>query len=206
MEKLNPNKVWFTSDTHFYHQGIIKFCDRPFESVEHMNQTLINNWNNTIPSDGIVFHLGDFSWSHRIKDLMYELNGNIILVKGNHDEQNLRKGMYKYFAEMYDQLQIQIGNTIIYLNHYPFLTYAGVYKEKNPVIQCFGHIHMSKYKNTGTDAYRYEFLLPSQYDVGVDLNDFTPISFNELKRRVDFQIKNNVNCTHWINNESNWDI
>ena len=82
MEKLNPNKVWFTSDTHFYHQGIIKFCDRPFESVEHMNQTLINNWNNTIPSDGVVFHLGDFSWSHGIKDLMYELNGNIILVKG----------------------------------------------------------------------------------------------------------------------------
>ena len=61
MEKLNPNKVWFTSDTHFNHIGIIKFCDRPFSSVEEMNQALIDNWNSTIPSDGIVFHLGDFN-------------------------------------------------------------------------------------------------------------------------------------------------
>jgi hypothetical protein len=65
---------------------------------------------------------------------------------------------------------------------------------------------MSKYRNTGIDAKRYDLLMPTQYDVGVDLNDFKPIPFNELRKRVDFQIQNNVNCTHWINHESNWDI
>jgi hypothetical protein len=65
---------------------------------------------------------------------------------------------------------------------------------------------MSKYKNTGTDTPRYEYLLPSQYDVGVDLNDFKPISFKELKERVDFQIQNKVNCTYWIDHESNRNI
>jgi calcineurin-like phosphoesterase family protein len=206
MEKLNPNKVWFTSDTHFGHSGIIKFCDRPFESVDEMNQILIDNWNSVIPPDGIVFHLGDFSWNNNIKNIICNLNGNIVLIKGNHDNQNLKQGAYKFFLEVHNQLQIQVGNSIIYLNHYPFLTYGGVYKEKNPIIQCFGHIHMSKYKNTGTDTPRYEFLLPSQYDVGVDLNDFKPISYKELKERIDFQIQNKVNCTYWINHESNRNI
>lgn len=203
MEKLNPNKVFFTSDTHFNHERIIPFCDRPFSSVKEMNETLIYNWNNIVPPDGYVFHLGDFAWGHNIKNIIYELNGNIILIKGNHDEQNLKKGMYKYFYEIYDQLHLQIGNTSLYLNHYPFLTYGGIYKEKNPVIQCFGHIHMSNYKNSGADTCRYELLLPSQYDVGVDLNNFKPISFNELKKKVDFQIQNKVNCTYWITNENN---
>lgn len=206
MEKLNPNKVWFTSDTHFGHSGIIKFCDRPFKSVDEMNQILIDNWNSIIPPDGIVFHLGDFSWNNNIKNIICNLNGNIVLIKGNHDNQNLKQGAYKFFLEVHNQLQIQVGNSIIYLNHYPFLTYGGVYKEKNPIIQCFGHIHMSKYKNTGTDTPRYEFLLPSQYDVGVDLNDFKPISYKELKERIDFQIQNKVNCTYWINHESNRNI
>ena len=206
MEKLNPNKVWFTSDTHFGHNSIIRFCDRPFNSVDEMNQVLINNWNSIIPPDGIVFHLGDFSWNNSFKDIICNLNGNIVLIKGNHDNQNLKQGAYKFFLEVHDQLQIQLGNSIIYLNHYPFLTYGGVYKEKNPIIQCFGHIHMSKYKNTGTDTPRYEYLLPSQYDVGVDLNDFKPISFKELKERVDFQIQHKVNCTYWIDHESNRNI
>lgn len=206
MEKLNPNKVWFTSDTHFGHNGIIKFCDRPFNSVDEMNQVLINNWNSIIPPDGIVFHLGDFCWNNNIKEIVCNLNGNIVLIQGNHDNHNLKQGAYKFFLEVHNQLQIQVGNSIIYLNHYPFLTYGGVYKEKNPIIQCFGHIHMSKYKNTGTDVPRYEYLLPSQYDVGVDLNDFKPISFKELKERVDFQIQNKINCTYWINHESNRNI
>lgn len=203
MNKLDPSLVFFTSDTHFNHEKIISFCDRPFESAEDMNEVLINNWNSVIPEDGYVFHLGDFAWGHHIKNIIYELNGNIILIKGNHDEQNLKKGMYKYFYEIYDQLHLQIGNTSLYLNHYPFLTYGGIYKEKNPVIQCFGHIHMSKYKNKGLDTNRYDFLLPSQYDVGVDLNDFKPISFYDLKKKVDFQVQNKLNCTYWIDHESN---
>jgi calcineurin-like phosphoesterase family protein len=198
----NGNDVFFTSDTHFSHQGIISFCGRPFESVEEMNAKLIENWNNTVPKNATVFHLGDFKWKGNLKDIIWQLNGNIHLIKGNHDEKDIREGAYKFFASVHEQVTLQIGNTKLYLNHYPFLTYAGVFKENNSPIQCFGHVHMSKYKNTGKDVDKFQFLLPTQYDVGVDLNNFTPISFQDLKKRVDFQIKNNVNCTYWIDNES----
>ena len=56
------DKVWFTSDTHFWHDNIIRFCNRPFESVVEMNEELIRRWNETVPADGVVFHLGDFSF------------------------------------------------------------------------------------------------------------------------------------------------
>lgn len=60
--KFSGENLFFTSDTHFFHEGIIKFCTRPFESVEEMNETLIRNWNETVPKDGTVFHLGDFAF------------------------------------------------------------------------------------------------------------------------------------------------
>ena len=55
-------KYFFTSDTHFGHSNIIKFCNRPFKNAEEMDRVLIENWNNKVPEDGLVFHLGDFGW------------------------------------------------------------------------------------------------------------------------------------------------
>lgn len=201
--KFNPDKVFFTSDTHFGHESILRFCDRPFGSKEEMNETLISNWNNIVPHDGIVFHLGDFIFGGAglYKDIIQKLNGNIRLVIGNHDINALRQGFYKYFESVNQQELIQVGNSTIYLNHYPMLTYAGIYKENNPWIQCFGHVHLSKYKNIGKDFDRLKFLLPTQYDVGVDLNYFSPISFNKLKQRIDYQVENNLNCTYWIDHD-----
>ena len=57
--KFDGSKVFFTSDTHFYHGNIIRFCNRPFKDVDMMNETIISNWNNTVGQDDIVFHLGD---------------------------------------------------------------------------------------------------------------------------------------------------
>lgn len=56
-----PDEVWFTSDTHFGHENIIRFCNRPFRNAEEMNAELIRRWRETVPKDGIVFHLGDFA-------------------------------------------------------------------------------------------------------------------------------------------------
>ena len=59
--KYNPDDpIWFTSDTHFRHANIIKFSGRPFANVEEMNEELIRRWNEAVPDNGIVFHLGDF--------------------------------------------------------------------------------------------------------------------------------------------------
>ncbi len=58
--KFNAEHTFFTSDTHFNHANIIRFCNRPFKDVEQMNEVMIANWNNVIGKDDTVFHLGDF--------------------------------------------------------------------------------------------------------------------------------------------------
>ena len=57
--KFDPDKVFFTSDLHIGHKNIIEYSHRPFSNIEEMNETLIDNWNKTVPEDGIVFDLGD---------------------------------------------------------------------------------------------------------------------------------------------------
>jgi len=86
--KLNSTKmgIWFTSDTHFYHKNIIKFTNRPWNTVEEMNNALINNWNEVVKPNDTVFHLGDFAFTSNgnWKKLINELNGKIYLILGNH--------------------------------------------------------------------------------------------------------------------------
>ena len=56
------SNVFFTSDTHFGHQNILRFCDRPWATIAEHDQALIENWNDTVPEDAVVVHLGDFSY------------------------------------------------------------------------------------------------------------------------------------------------
>tara|TARA_Y100000310_G_C20698531_1_gene827510 strand:+ start:6571 stop:6885 length:315 start_codon:yes stop_codon:yes gene_type:complete len=60
--KQNIERVYMTADSHFSHENIIKYCDRPFDSVEEMDRTLIDNWNAVVPEDGVVIHAGDFAF------------------------------------------------------------------------------------------------------------------------------------------------
>lgn len=85
-KSLDISKVFLTSDTHFYHKNIITYCNRPFETVEKMNETLISNWNKVVPIDGIVFHCGDFAFggSEVWHKILPRLNGQIHLILGNH--------------------------------------------------------------------------------------------------------------------------
>ena len=79
--------IFFTSDTHFWHNNVIKFCNRPFSSIEEMNDTIIENWNRVVDKNDIVIHLGDFCFcgSDKFKELVEKLNGRIYLILGNHD-------------------------------------------------------------------------------------------------------------------------
>ena len=80
-------KIWFTSDTHWNHANIIKYCKRPFANVEEMDDALISNWNAVVDKGDHVYHLGDFCWGKRDGWIKYLklLNGNIHIIKGNHD-------------------------------------------------------------------------------------------------------------------------
>lgn len=83
------DKVFFTADHHFGHENIIKFCERPFDTVEQMDAALIQAWNETVPEDGIVFHLGDFclGTGNEAKHYFSQLNGQIfiIMLRWHHD-------------------------------------------------------------------------------------------------------------------------
>ena len=186
--KFDGSKVFFTSDTHFNHSNIIGFCDRPFKNVEQMNETIIANWNNTAGPEDIVFHLGDFCLGGAAEwtKLLDRLNGKIYLIMGNHDMKNLRQGFIQRFEDVKMQMHIEIGTKSIYLNHYPFLCFTGGYKDD--VWQLFGHVH-TRTPNTGVDAGRLQYLYPTQYDVGVDNNNFTPVSYEQVSEIIRKQIE-----------------
>lgn len=184
--KYNSNDVnlFFTSDTHFWHSNIIKYCNRPFMDIEEMNEEIIKRWNDKIGKDDLVFHLGDFAFCgpSQYKTLLERLNGKIILILGNHDWRNIKEGYMSKFNGIYQQLRIKVDDQRIYLNHFPFLCYEGSWRG---VWQLFGHVHSGPYNNGGgLDNPRLKMLLPGQYDVGVDNNNFKPISYKELCTKV----------------------
>ena len=184
---FEPQNVWFTSDTHFYHENIIRFCNRPFASVEEMNEELIRRWNETVPEDGTVFHLGDvcFGGPKEWNSVIHRLNGRIFLILGNHDMKQMRQGFMARFAHVTQQMTIRVGAQAIILNHNPFLCYGGSYRS---VWQLFGHVHSGPNSNKGLDHSRLGMLFPRQYDVGVDNNGFRPVSFHEVKDIIQEQI------------------
>ena len=180
---MTPDKVFFTADTHFYGENAWKHRKR-FPDIEAMNETLIRNWNETVPDDGVVFHLGDLATElprELLISLVNRLNGTILLVKGNHDDigvfrcpafqEATRVRLLGYHWEM------RLGGRKILLDHYPLLCYADEYKG---VWQLFGHVHSGP-GATGHDIPRLQFLLPFQYDVGVDNNSDRPVSFRQLE-------------------------
>ena len=190
-------KVYFTSDTHFGHQNILQYAQRPFKNVTEMDELMIANWNQVVPADGTVYHLGDFCFGDagKVAKIIERLNGNIVLIKGNHDR-NIEHNT-QLFQEVYDQHALLIEGQRILLNHYPMLCYAGTYSSSKPTWQLFGHIHL-KAGGTGADFKRMDYCLPYQYDVGTDLNDYAPIGWKKLRKRILFQIQHNTNVTYWL--------
>lgn len=198
--KFDPNLTFFTSDTHFGHANIIKLCSRPFKDVEEMNEKLVENWNKVVPENGTVFHLGDFAFggSTLWNSIIPRLNGRIYLILGNHDRKNIRQGYMDKFVDVVPQMQIDIEGRSVYLNHYPFLCYGGSWRSsEQAVFQLFGHLHLNP-NSSGADSSRVNICFPYQYDVGVDLNNYTPISWKQVKEKIEFQINNNTNVSYWL--------
>ena len=103
----NGDKLFFTSDTHFGHERIIQYCNRPFKDAAEMNEALIRNWNAVVPPDGTVFHLGDFAMGmdqDRTVGILSRLNGTIYLVAGNHDRHSLPPAVQDMFKDKSDIL------------------------------------------------------------------------------------------------------
>ena len=183
------SKLFFTSDTHFNHFKIAKYCNRPFASRGEMNKALIENWNKVVPRDGIVIHCGDFMLNHSLKNekdydkIANKLNGTIYLVRGNHDIIRLRENYQtkNHIVWVGDILNIQIGSQKIVASHYPLLCFPAQYN-------VFGHVHtLEDGKVYGPDSPFSDFLKICeyrQYDVGVDQNGYKPVAWKEIVKKI----------------------
>ncbi len=188
-QKFPADKVYFTSDTHFGHDKIRELTRRPFADCQEMDEALIKNWNDTVPPDGIVFHLGDVARCQKdyALSILQRLNGTIYLIVGNHDPGMFNQQILARFAAVNYQMLIECAGVKFYLNHFPFLCYCGLYEKR---WQLFGHVHSSLdlSRSWGFDIPRLEQLFPTQYDVGVDNNDFRPIACADVMARIEAQI------------------
>lgn len=185
--KFDADRIWFTADTHFGHENIVRFSGRPFKDAAEMDEEIIRRWNETVPEDGTVFHLGDFCLGNRQawNDIIQRLHGKIYLILGNHDMKNIRPSLMSRFEKVTQQMTILVDGQTIILNHNPFLAYGGSYRD---TWQLFGHVHSGPLSHTGLDLPRLKMLFPLQYDVGVDNNDFRPVSFFAVKEKIEAQV------------------
>ena len=167
--------IYFHSDTHFCHTNIIKYCNRPFKSIDEMNKTLINNWNSVVDSDDTVYFLGDFCLGSKdnIINIFNQLNGNKILVRGNHD-----RGTVAFYERVGFKV---LTNAPIKIDEYKILlSHAPVPDNVIPhgYINIHGHIHNKKicdnYPDYNSDIH---------FNVSSDAILFKPITLNKILRR-----------------------
>ena len=196
----DAEKMFFTSDTHFCHSNIIKYCKRPFTNIAENDEEIIRRWNEKVPEDGIVFHLGDVAFGdpERVDNILERLNGTIYLVIGNHDWRRIVNNHKWRFEMMTQQINMKIGKRHIILNHYPMLAFSGAWRGEDATYQLFGHVHTSPYTDEGLDQQRMKYLFTSQYDVGVDNNNFTPVSWKEVDQIINNQMMSLGMCRNTI--------
>ncbi len=176
------SKTWFTSDTHFGHANIIRYCGRPWATVEEMNEALIQNWNSVVAPEDTVWHLGDFAMGDRkrIPAIRERLHGRIHIVQGNHDY-NKSLGC---FDEVHRTVVIEVDGIHVELAHNPrHITGTGS-------IGLCGHVHnLWKCRPKGAVAEEYEatdhydpaFVAPIDlFNVGVDVRGYRPRSLVEI--------------------------
>lgn len=191
------DEIFWTSDLHFHHSDVIKFCDRPFIDVDHMNQTLIHNWNSVIQPEQTIIINGDLALTgsvDKIKELIDALNGIKIQIYGNHCLQNRhdREVISSLFSQSHHQLIIHVndidahqGKQLIFNSHYPTISWPAQSRDS---WHTHGHIHSTN-DSTKSSMDDITFQLYKQmklksYDVGVDNNQYFPVSYPKLKNKI----------------------
>ena len=170
--------IYFISDLHLGHSNIIKLCNRPFNSVEEMDETLIYNWNKKVKKNDTVYIVGDFVWrASAVEKYLTRLSGKKILILGNHDKW-ADKGIYDaYFEKITKYEEVSLNEHQITLCHYPMIEWKNSRKQWTSRLGylIYGHIH-----NNIRPEYRLLFETPNALNAGADINGFVPVSFDEL--------------------------
>jgi calcineurin-like phosphoesterase family protein len=189
---INPNqKLFFASDIHFFHKNVIKHDNRPFESVEEMNETIIRNWNSVVGEDDIVIYPGDMSFgdAQQTKDIVHRLNGIIYFILGNHDIQKdlVATGRFERI-ERSMMIRIKAPHihkepVYIYVNHFPCLNWD---KSVHGSLHVFGHCH-GAYNN------HPHVLKHRMMDVGVNNFNYTPVEYTYVHEHLTSKEKEDAN-------------
>lgn len=170
--------VYYTSDLHFNHAKICEYEKRPWNTVQEMNEGLIQNWNAVVDKDSIVYCLGDFCFHPRadIPEIRKRLNGHIVLVYGNHDNVKKQPDFYKCFDDVVgsDVVEDEIDGCAmkLFLHHEPIP--ESEWRSFARMNLC-GHVH-----GAWVDAPGKIGLI---MNVGVDVCDYRPMTFQSLMCR-----------------------
>lgn len=180
-------RIFVTADLHLGHANIIKYCNRPFENVEEMNAIIIKKWNERVKDDDLVYVIGDMIFNASInKNLIDYLNGRIILITGNHDRHNRVSSLNANI----DSIILNYANNQILLTHDPkYIQDEDSCYEMNLV----GHVH-NNWKVVKT-VYNHIIL-----NVGVDVNNFYPITLDEAIYIINHTALNKTPYYHEANN------
>ncbi len=166
---------WYTADTHFGHENVIGFCDRPFRDTGHMDTVLIENlWSKVGPDDDL-WVIGDFAFGPKAKEATY-LNGIFgqlpgarkHLIIGNHDLEPTLKLPWDSISHLVEVRDGPHGQSHT-LCHYPMITWNYARRQS---LQFFGHVH-NNWRGSRNSV-----------NVGVDVWDFLPVRFEEIARRA----------------------
>lgn len=157
-------QIWFTADTHFGHRNIIRYSQRPFASVDEMDETLIENWNALVGPQDTVWHLGDFSMRTNPEKWLRRLHGHVHLVLGNHDHPAAcrRAG----FAGVFEVRYLRWQNERFYLHHYAQRVWRN---SQHGAYHLYGHSHGDLDSEWGRSM-----------DVGVDAVGYVPIAIEDV--------------------------
>ena len=170
-----PDLTFFTADLHFFHEGIIGHCRRPFRDAAEMNETLIRNWNLAVPGVGNVFVLGDMFYKKgslsECRKIMEKLNGRKWLIAGNHDLFTREEYLDLGFEDARDYLEPIFGWRRVVLSHYPLLEWNGFYRG---AWHLHGHVHGRR------SHFSFRVM-----DAGVDANNYMPVGWREVERRLE---------------------
>lgn len=180
--KVKHNKFWLTSDLHFWHKNICKYCNRPFETVEQMNEGIIDRYNSVVSEDDTVFILGDlgFCGIEKLRPLISQLKGHIIVIQGNHDSDKVIKTLLEegLIEECHKLLHVivegdeEYPNQELTLCHFPMIDW---YNKEKGCWMIHGHQH--QLPETPSCSIKH-------WDVGLDKNNLVPINFEQLKINI----------------------
>lgn len=177
-------RTWLTSDLHLFHTNIIQYCDRPYESVDQMNESIVRTWNETVFTDDRVVVVGDLSAGlggnkDRLRDIIGSLNGRKTLIRGNHDHQ--ADGWY--LEAGFELVTDWIFEDRVLFIHKPATSVnpdtVQIFEMLNPDLVVHGHIHSK------------DRVIPGHFNVAWDRH-FRLIDIQEIRR--DNQEGCNLEC------------